>query len=308
MSAPIDEFDLIARFFEPLGGRAGSALRLGIGDDAALLALPPDEVLVVSVDTVVAGVHFPEGAAPADIGYRALAVAASDLAAMGADPLACTLALTLPAVDAPWLAGLSRGLGEAIDDFALPLVGGDTTRGAQLVLSLQVFGCCPEGGALRRDGARPGDQVLVSGTLGDGAAALAMLGGQWQPPPAARDYLYRRFYRPASQLALGRALRGIASSAIDVSDGLLADLGHICRASAAGMRLSRSALPLSEALSEVQGAIDWALYGGDDYRLAFTLPGGLAAPPGCYVIGDVVAGDGLSVDGAPVQVAGYRHF
>lgn len=306
--APGDEFALIRRYFAPLQAGAAAAVRLGSGDDAALLAVPEGELLVTSVDTLVAGVHYPLPSPPADVGYRALAVAASDLAAMGAAPLACTLALTLPAVDADWLAGFSRGLGEACGDYCLPLVGGDTTRGDQCVATVQVFGSCPEGLALRRDGARPGERVLVSGTLGAGAAALAMLEGRWQPPASAAEALRRHFFRPRSQLALGQALRGIASAAIDVSDGLLADLGHICTASNVAMALESAALPLSPSLAGADRGRDWALRGGDDYCLAFTLPAAVTAPPACHVIGEVVAGEGIHVDDETVEAAGFRHF
>jgi len=304
-----DEFALIARYFRPLQDAAGSAaLRLGIGDDGALLALEPGEVLATSVDTVVAAVHYPKDAAAPDIGYRALAVAASDLAAMGARPLGCTLALTLPQADPHWLRGFSRGLGEACGDFQLPLIGGDTTRGQDTVITLQVLGGVPEDLALRRSGARPGDRVCVSGTLGDAAAALALWRGDWSPAVQYHGALAQRFYRPASRLGLGQALRAVASSAIDVSDGLLADLAHLCSASAVAMELDGAALPLSEALQGETRARDWALHGGDDYELAFTLPPGQALPAGCSCIGRVTAGSGLMVDGEPVAARGYRHF
>ena len=348
-----DEFELIRRYFWSLGTAgappaeaaaptAFSAIRLGIGDDAALLAVPPGEALVTSVDTLVEGVHYPEDTFPEDVGYRALAVAASDLAAMGATPLACTLALTLPAVDDLWLQAFSEGLGQACRAFGLPLAGGDTTRGPATVITLQVFGSCPENRALRRDGARAGDQVCVSGTLGDAAAALAMLedrwrpavagadddsgaddgsgtgvgsgagdspGSAWPPGPEVSGALLERFHRPTPRLALGERLRGIASAAIDVSDGLLADLGHIAAASGVAIALESRALPLSPALAAAgEPGRAWALTGGDDYELAFTLPAGEAVPAGCTRIGEVRAGDGLSVDGEPANAGGYRHF
>jgi len=302
-----NEFDLIRRYFWGLGG--GEAIRLGIGDDAALLDLPPGEVLVASVDTLVEGVHYPDDTFPEDVGYRALAVAASDLAAMGASPLACTLALTLPAADELWLQAFSEGLARACADCRLPLAGGDTTRGPATVITIQVFGACPAGAALRRDGARPGDRVCVSGTVGDAAAALAILEERWHPGPEAAAVLLERFNRPTPRLALGERLRGAATAAIDVSDGLLADLGHIAAASGVAIALHSAALPLSPALAAAgeQGRA-WALGGGDDYELAFTLPAEAAIPEGCTRIGEAREGSGLSVDGEPADASGYRHF
>jgi thiamine-monophosphate kinase len=316
---------------------AASPILLGIGDDAALLDLPPGEVLVTSVDTLVECVHYPEDTFPEDVGYRALAVAASDLAAMGASPLACTLALTLPAVDELWLQAFSEGLAQACAAFRLPLAGGDTTRGPGTVITLQVFGACPADAALRRDGARPGDQVCISGTLGDAAAGLAILEERWHPAwPAvaggageagagtgaaateaaeateateAAEAPLARFLRPTPRLALGERIRGVATAAIDVSDGLLADLGHVAAASGVAIALDSAALPLSPALAAAgeQGRA-WALGGGDDYELAFTLPADASIPEGCTRIGEVREGAGLSVDGEPADASGYRHF
>jgi thiamine-monophosphate kinase len=302
-----NEFELIRRYFWGLGG--GGAIRLGIGDDAALLDLPPGELLVASVDTLVEGVHYPRDTFPEDVGYRALAVAASDLAAMGASPLACTLALTLPVADELWLKAFSEGLAQACADCRLPLAGGDTTRGPATVITVQVFGACPANAALRRDGARPGDQVCVSGTVGDAAAALAVLEERWHPGPEAANAMLKRFHRPSPRLALGEQLRGLATAAIDVSDGLLADLGHIAAASGVAIALDSGSLPLSPAVAAAGGrGRAWALGGGDDYELAFTLPAGAAAPEGCTRIGEVREGAGLSVDGEPADASGYRHF
>ncbi|MEQ8262635.1 thiamine-phosphate kinase [Pseudohaliea sp.] len=302
-----NEFELIRRYFWGLGG--GAVIRLGIGDDAALLDLPPGEVLVTSVDTLVEGVHYPEDTFPEDVGYRALAVAASDLAAMGASPLACTLALTLPAPDELWLQAFSEGLAQACADCRLPLAGGDTTRGPATVITVQVFGACPANAVLRRDGARPGDQVCVSGTVGDAAAALAILEERWHPGPEAAAALLERFHRPAARLALGEHLRGVATAAIDVSDGLLADLGHVAAASGVAIALASESLPLSPAVAAAgERGRAWALGGGDDYELAFTLPAGAVPPEGCTRIGEVCEGAGLSVDGEPADASGYRHF
>ena len=310
-----DEFELIRRYFWSLGASSHPAaapnpVLLGIGDDAAMLEIPAGEALVTSVDSLVEGVHYPHDTFPEDVGYRALAVAASDLAAMGATPLACTLALTLPAVDELWLQAFSEGLAQACAAFGLPLAGGDTTRGPATVMTLQVFGACPAELALRRDGARPGDRVCVSGTLGDAAAALAILEERWHPGPEAAEGLLERFHRPAPRLALGLALRGAATAAIDVSDGLLADLGHIAASSGVAIALDSGALPLSPALAAAgeQGRA-WALSGGDDYELAFTLGAGEPLPAGCTCIGEVRGGAaGLRVDDEPAAASGYRHF
>ncbi|MHA7817568.1 MAG: thiamine-phosphate kinase [Pseudohaliea sp.] len=304
---PVNEFELIRRYFWGLG--AGDAIRLGIGDDAALLELPPGEVLVTSVDTLVEGVHYPEDTFPEDVGYRALAVAASDLAAMGASPLACTLALTLPEADELWLQAFSEGLARACADCRLPLAGGDTTRGPATVITLQVLGACPADAVLRRNGARPGNQVCVSGTLGGAAAALAILEERWHPGPEAADALLARFNRPTARLALGERLRGVATAAIDVSDGLLADLGHIAAASGVAIALDSAALPLAPALADAgERGRAWALAGGDDYELVFTLPAEAPLPEGCSRIGEVREGTGLSVDGEAAEAGGYRHF
>lgn len=305
---PSAEFDLIYRYFSHLG--AGAAVDLSVGDDCALLRLEPGERLAVSVDTMVEGVHFPQDTFPEDIACRAVAAAASDLAAMGARPLAMTIALTLPAADDLFLHSFSQGVAEAVTRFGLPLVGGDTTRGP-LSVSVQVLGALPLDAALTRAGARPGDIVYVSGTLGDAAAALAVLEGQWRPEPEHADYLLQRFYRPTPRLALGQALLGSASAAIDISDGLLADAGHVAAASGVKLVLEPGRLPLSPALlahPDPQWRLRCALTGGDDYELCFTLADGAAAPAGCTAIGAVTAGEGVDT-GAPIDFpGGYQHF
>jgi thiamine-monophosphate kinase len=320
---PADEFSLISRYFSAFG--AGPAVALGVGDDCAILTLKPSERLATSVDTVVAGVHFPQESLPEDVGYRAVAAAASDLAAMGARPLGMTLALTLPDADELWLHSFSQGIGAAAKALALPLVGGDTTRGP-LTITVQVFGALPMGRALLRGGARPGDTVCVSGTLGDAAGGLAVLEGRYQPDPDAAEYLEQRFFRPSPRLALGVALlRGetdpeapadggtvaAASAAIDISDGLLADAGHIAAASGVRIELDAALIPLSAALAahpDRDQALRWALTGGDDYELCFCLPAGAAVPPGCTRIGEVVAGEGVSCPGFDGLATGYNHF
>lgn len=303
-----DEFSLIARYFSAFG--AGPAVTLGVGDDCAILQLGPHERLATSVDTVLEGVHFPLDSLPEDVAYRAVAAAASDLAAMGARPLGMTLALTLPAADELWLHSFSQGLGAAVAAFSLPLVGGDTTRGP-LSITVQVLGALPAGLALTRAGAQLGDEVYVSGTLGDAAAGLAVLQGEYRPAPAVAEYLEQRFFRPTPQLALGALLLNSATAAIDLSDGLLADAGHIAAASGVQLRINAEALPLSAALQAHPNraqALGWALAGGDDYELCFCLPPGADVPAGCTRIGDVVEGAGVLCPGFEPLAAGYRHF
>ena len=305
---PGSEFTLIYRYFSALG--RGEAVDLSVGDDCAILRLGEGERLATSVDTMVAGVHFPEDSFPEDIGFRAVSVAASDLAAMGARPLGMTVALTLPEADEFWLNSFSQGLAAAVGEYALPLVGGDTTRGP-LTITVQVLGALPLAGALLREGARPGEALYVSGTLGDAAGALAFLQGDWQPEADAAEYLLDRFNRPRARIDLGRELLGQASAAIDISDGLLADAGHIADASGVRLVIEPSLLPLSPALSSYRSheqVIRWALAGGDDYELCFTLPEDELAPQGCTRIGHVEAGEGVDCGLAIDIPGGYQHF
>lgn len=315
--AGLDEFGLIRRYFTPSG--SPPQVVLGVGDDCALLSVAPGHVLALSIDTQVEGVHFPPEAPPGQIARRVLHCAASDLAAMGAEPLGFTLALTLPAADENWLAPFASALLAAAEALHCPLLGGDTTRGP-LTLTVQVHGQVPVGQALCRRGARVGDGVWVSGTLGDGAAALALWQGECPALQPAADYLSERFYAPAVDFGLGVALRPLAHCAIDISDGLLADLGHLCTASGVGAVLQAAALPLASAWRDrvdVAQARRWALAGGDDYRLCFTAPPGHAAAlqalGGLTCIGEVVAGSGITVlaeNGVPwaVDDTSYRHF
>lgn len=266
------EFELIQRYFQKPAG--SNSVVLGVGDDCALLQPPAGQQLAVSIDTLVSGVHFPADAEPALIGERALRVALSDLGAMGAKPLWFTLALTLPKPDATWLQAFSSGLMNAAGLYSCPLVGGDTTRGP-LTISIQVHGSVAPGRALRRSGARADDWVFVTGDLGDGAAALALLNNEFEAGKAAHAYLMDRFYRPRPHIRTGELLAGVASAAIDISDGLLADLGHICAASRVGAIVDVEQLPLSEvviAKAEPAQREAWALAGGDDYQLCFTVP------------------------------------
>ena len=261
------EFDLIA-LVRARADRARGDVVLGIGDDAALLQPPPGRQLAVAMDTLNADVHFPGGTAPADLGWKALAVNLSDLAAMGAEPAWCTLSLSLPASDAAWVAAFMDGFLALADAHGVALVGGDTTRGP-LSISVAAHGFVEPGRALRRDGARIGDEVWVTGTLGDAAGALA----QWRAGAAVDPALRARLDRPLPRVDAGRALRGIAHAGIDVSDGLLADLGHVCQASGTGACLQLDALPASAALrAHFDGDALRALQasGGDDYELCFT--------------------------------------
>ncbi|TDK20648.1 thiamine-phosphate kinase [Luteimonas aestuarii] len=313
------EFDLIARI------RARAPTRhdvvLGIGDDAALLQVPEGRQLVVAMDTLNSGVHFPEGTAPVDIGWKSLAVNLSDLAAMGARPAWCTLSLSLPEADAAWIDGFLDGFLALAKEFDVALVGGDTTRGP-LSVCVTAHGLVEPARALRRDGARVGDDVWVTGTLGDAAAALALL----QRGEAVADALRVRLDRPVPRVAAGQALAGIAHACIDVSDGLLADLGHVCAASGVGAAVQVDRLPASPALSDmgVDDALrrQWQASGGDDYELCFSAAAAsrhriAQAMSDLQVsvrrIGSIVVGDGVDVlqaDGARWRPSrpGYRHF
>ncbi|WP_440807167.1 thiamine-phosphate kinase [Pseudomonas syringae] len=315
------EFELIRNYFAAAPcAQAGEEVVLGIGDDCALLALPPGEQLAISTDTLVADVHFPAVCDPFLLGQRALAVSASDLAAMGARPVAFTLALTLPHVDADWLQRFAHGLSLMAQGCSLRLIGGDTTRGP-LSLTLTVFGAVPSGLALTRSGARVGDLLCVGGALGDGAAALPLVLNQRSAEASIAEPLLARYWSPQPQLALGQALRGKATSALDISDGLLADCGHIARASGVRLFIERDGLPMSPhllALFDLQAAQQAALSGGDDYVLAFTLPpehlaGLLDAGWPVHVIGRVEAGNGVVlIDHAGADITpdtrGYQHF
>jgi thiamine-monophosphate kinase len=267
----LGEFEIIARYFASHDHR--SDVLLGVGDDAAVLATRPDRRLVVAVDTIVEGVHFPRSIDASAVGYRALAVNLSDLAAMGAEPSWMTLSLSLPESSEPWIAGFASGLLELAEQHDVALVGGDTVRGP-LVVTVQVAGWVEEDRWLTRSGARPGDLVMVSGIPGEAAAGLHVI-QQHMPLNETTAQLQWRFLRPRPRIALGRQLRTEASAAMDVSDGLLTDLQKLCAASRCGALLSIDALPPSPAMQELfdaDTALDYALAGGDDYELVFTLP------------------------------------
>lgn len=277
----LGEFELIRRFFlRRDAARAGayaaeSGVILGIGDDAAVLALPPETELIAAVDTIVAGRHFPDSTDARSVGHRALAVNLSDLAAMGATPAWATLALTLPSVDAAWLERFSAGLLDLADANGVALVGGDTTRGP-LTVSVQILGHVPRGTALRRSGARDGDLLVVTGTLGDAGAGLAFV---TRPPAAASRIaaleLMQRFDFPTPRVQFGLAARGIATAAMDLSDGLVGDLPKLARASGLAAHVAVERLPLSDAMRAAaapEQARDWALAAGDDYELLLAVP------------------------------------
>ena len=315
------EFELIRTVFAAAPcAQGGEGVALGIGDDCALLEVPFGEQLAISTDTLVAGVHFADPCDPFLLGQRSLAVAASDLAAMGATPLAFTLALTLPTVAADWLHAFARGLNQMAQRCNVRLIGGDTTRGP-LCLTLTVFGRVPTGHALTRSGARPGDLLCVGGELGNAAGALPLVLGQRNAESFIAEPLLAHYWSPQPQLALGQALRGKATSALDISDGLLADCGHIAQASRVRLLIENERLPISVALQEFLGdapAQLAALSGGDDYVLAFTLPPVelptlLADGWPIHVIGCVVEGQGVGVLDAHGQditpaTRGYQHF
>ncbi|MGJ7511588.1 thiamine-phosphate kinase [Variovorax sp. GT1P44] len=321
------EFDLIARYFT----RPAKRSPLGVGDDCALLAPAPGMQLAVSSDMLVEGRHFLSTVDPAKLGHKALAVNLSDLAACGAKPLAFTLALSLPAIDEAWLEGFSRGLFALADAHDCELVGGDTTRGP-LNICITVFGEVPTGAALLRSGARAGDDVWVSGTLGDARLALEVFRGTLSLPAALFELARSRMEQPTPRVALGLALRGVATAAIDVSDGLVGDLGHVLSASDVGARLDADAVADRLALAahpqgasaglDSEGRRACTLAGGDDYELAFTAPesarsaveqAGRATDTPVTRIGRIESQAGLRIvdaQGTPVaqRFASFDHF
>ncbi|PMR73389.1 thiamine-phosphate kinase [Billgrantia endophytica] len=309
------EFELIARHFTPVVSGSRTGVCLGVGDDCALLTPRAGQRLAISVDTSVVNVHFPADAPPEAIGHRALAVSLSDLAAMGAEARWCLMALAIADADDDWLASFARGFHELCAATGTTLVGGDVTRG-ELAIGVTVMGEVPSGQALTRDGARPGDVLAVTGALGAGAGGLAL----WQR--GERDMahpLLMRYLRPQPRLEAGRGLLDLASAAIDVSDGLLADLGHVLKASGVGARMEVDSVPMAAGLVEALGpdaARRAALGGGDDYELLVSLPPdamdeavrrlasqGLALTP----IGRVTADPGLAGVGE-IGPHGWQHF
>ncbi len=321
MGSTVDEFALIRRFFDrPL---KDDSVRLGIGDDAALIVPEPGHDLVCAVDTIVAGIHYPDDLPPFDIGYRSLSINLSDIAAMGARPRWMTLALTIPSADTGWLAQFSEGLFTAAAEAGVSLVGGDTTRGQPVVVSVQLLGDVDPHKTMRRSGAKPGDGIFVTGAPGDAAAGLSLL-KSGSDQTGESEYLIGRFVRPTARVSFAASIAQIASAAIDLSDGLYADCQKLLIASKVGAVLDISRLPLSAeilAKFDFEDAIDLALAGGDDYELCFTASRSyeaelhdLAKQNQLQVtrIGKVESGDRISCtkDGAPFEYTnpGYRHF
>ncbi len=318
------EFQLIQQFFQrEQAEQPAEGVLLGIGDDCALLQMPIGKQLAVSVDTLVAGVHFPLDADAELIAERALRTNLSDLAAMGADPLWFTLALTLPEANEEWLRNFSRGLFACAREYKIALIGGDTTSGP-LTITIQVMGTIAPGTAMRRDGANIGDFILVTYNLGDGAAALAVIQDRIYCDESSAGYLHERFYRPVPRLQESALIRGLATAALDISDGLVADLQHICDASDVGAIIDVENLPLSSAVQSLNNptqALEWALSGGDDYELCFTVaPEKMAdvamliaqGKLNATVIGEIVPGNKVicEYEGEPFTLAntGYQHF
>lgn len=314
-----DEFDIIRRHFIR-SGPARDDIIAGIGDDAALLRVPPVHDLVTCTDTLVAGRHFPENTSPAAIGHKALAVNLSDLAAMGAEPAWATLALTMPEYDEAWMNAFMEGFFQLADRYPVGLVGGDTTRGP-LSVTVQAHGFVPQGQALLRRGAQPGDRVYVTGTPGDAGLALHL-------KEAASEALRKTLDFPEPRIEVGKGLRGVASAAIDISDGLLADLGHLLESDNLGAILQIDDLPRSrEFLGHLKRAgidadalfYELPLTAGDDYELCFTVAEAQSwqldaeLGGGCTQIGVIKAASGircLKRDGSPYKPEGdgYRHF
>jgi thiamine-monophosphate kinase len=324
------EFDLI----EIIRARCAISradVRLGIGDDAAVVAMPADHELAICTDTMVEGVHFPARTAAADIGWKSLAVNLSDLAAMGSTPAWATLALTLPSAEPDFVARFADGFAELAAQHHVALIGGDTTRGP-LTITVTVHGFVPPGQALRRDRARVGDLVFVTGTLGDAAAGLrcldrhdAQASNLFAAPDDTREFVIGRLNRPQPRIAAGAVLRGLVGACIDVSDGLLADLGHIAARSGVGIEIDADRLPTSPALFALfdgDARLALQLAGGDDYELAFTVAEAQAdamirdlSRIGCGVtrIGRVVEGSAVRVIdayGNPIKMPqrGWEHF
>ena len=267
----MNEFEIIEHYFKAAHPTTKGNLKLGIGDDAAILNVSEDSELLISMDTLVAGVHFPESAVPEDIAYKSLSVNLSDIAAMGGLPRWVSLALTLPDYNPAWLERFASGFNQLAEAAAVVLIGGDLTKGP-LSITLQIHGVAPKGKSLRRHGANVGDLIYVTGKLGAAAYALKCLQGEYSEAATIEEQ--QRLNRPEARYRTGLALRDVASSCIDISDGLFADLNHILQASQVGAELFLEELPYSDSLAKLDKdvAIELAIAGGDDYELCFTLP------------------------------------
>ncbi len=309
------EFDIIEQFFNQQPIQHPHVI-LGIGDDAAIVQVPSQD-LIITTDTLVKNVHFPESASAFDIGFKALAVNLSDLAAMGATPAWITLALTLPEVNEDWLKAFCAGLFELTQRYSVQLIGGDLTRGP-LAITIQAHGFTPHQQAIQRYGAQPGDLVYVTHTLGDAALGLLCTKKKIAISPASELFVLTRLNRPEPRVEIGEKLRGVASAAIDISDGLASDLGHILKRSGVGARINVDSLPFSQALRESvthEKSLELALSGGDDYELCFTVPieKNKVFDFDCTCIGVITDGRGLELqrgDGSQysMKMTGYQHF
>jgi len=319
----VSEFDLINQYFKTLVSPRDDVL-LGPGDDCALLSPPPGKVLAVSTDTLISGVHFPASTQPEDIGYKALAVNLSDLAAVGAEPSWITMSISLPEINQQWLQAFHQGLKKMVDHFGVQIVGGDTCKGP-LSITVQAHGFVPENVFCRRNTARAGEVICVTGNLGDAALGLLVAQNKLKPESErVKTYLLKQYRAPYPRVAAGIVLRGRATSGIDVSDGLLADLGHISRASNVGALLRWEKIPVSKQAAQVADKkllMKSALSGGDDYELCFTVKENdldattqaletVGIP--CIPIGRMTGKPGVRVvDGEKeVKVAefGFKHF
>jgi len=301
-------------------GVSSNIVALGMGDDAALLHWPEGQAVATSIDTLVAGVHFPEQTSPFDVGYKSLAVSLSDMAAMGARPEAVLMALTVPQTDRAWLDAFAQGFFQLAQTHQVSLAGGDSTRGP-LCVSTVLYGSVPHGEALCRAGASVGDRVYVTGELGGAGLALDL----WRHQQVVPASLQSRLDQPQPRVDQGLALRGVASAAIDVSDGLVADLSHLCAASQVGAEIHTDTIPWPQVMREhvsLEACWSYALSAGDDYELCFTVPEAKVSALesvvetwscACHCVGRVVEGDGVVVldakgDRFPLEKSGYEHF
>ncbi|WP_119968476.1 thiamine-phosphate kinase [Shewanella japonica] len=316
------EFQLIEQFFRDKGQKRRD-VHLGIGDDCALVQPAENKSIAISCDTLVENIHFLPSMPAHELGYKSVAVNLSDLAAMGADPAWMTLALTLPDVDNDWLQQFSEGLFEAAEYYSVSLIGGDTTRGPRSI-NITIHGQVPTGKALTRGGAKIGDWIYVTGTLGDSALGLDILLGKQDVDPQFKEFLINRHYHPTPRILAGQALRSLATSAIDLSDGLNSDIAHILKASNVGAVIDVNELPLSTSLVGSVGpeqAINYALIGGEDYELLFTVPEAqrgaldtalIHAGVKFVKIGQICAGDKLRLvsNGEPFELdlKSFEHF
>lgn len=317
------EFELIKRFFEQPGNRRKD-VELGIGDDAAIINVPPNQQLIVTTDTLVEGIHFFSDIDPRALGHRAVAVNLSDIAAMGGEPAWISVAVTLPFVDEAWMQAFSASIFEICEYYNVQVIGGDTTQGP-MSITISAKGFVPQGKALTRHGAKPGDWIYVTGTLGDAAAAIDAINQRKNLPLKYQAFIKNRFEYPTPRVAVAQGLREVANSAIDISDGLLADLGHILERSEVGAVINVDQLPFSDALigsADEDKRLEFALAGGDDYELLFTVSedkrGALDVTMAHYginltCIGQILGQSGkveLRKDGQPFtfEGRGYQHF